>query len=110
MAGDITAAMPSRAMINIINFIQAVDIVVPGFASPETECTINVTKYNSLLPKECHFPLSSKYHWIASMQTFFTNITSSDMAILYPPIFKGQNKIYGLHKMFSRTNNNENTF
>ncbi len=36
VAGDITAAMPYRAMINIINFIKAVDIVVPGFASSET--------------------------------------------------------------------------
>ena len=36
VAGDITAAMPYRAMINIINFIQAVDHVVPGFAGPET--------------------------------------------------------------------------
>ena len=36
IAGDITAAMPYRAMTNIINFIQAVDIVVPGFAAPET--------------------------------------------------------------------------
>lgn len=36
VAGDITAAMPYRAMINIINFIQAVDHVVPGFASNET--------------------------------------------------------------------------
>ena len=36
VAGDITAAMPYRAMINIINFIQAVDNVVPGFASYET--------------------------------------------------------------------------
>ena len=36
VAGDITAAMPYRAMINIINFIQAVDEVVPGFASNET--------------------------------------------------------------------------
>ena len=36
VAGDITAAMPYRAMINIINFIQAVDQVVPGFASNET--------------------------------------------------------------------------
>ena len=33
VAGDITAAMPYRAMINIIHFIQAVDIVVPGFAA-----------------------------------------------------------------------------
>ena len=36
VAGDITAAMPYRAMVNIINFIQAVDHVVPGFASYET--------------------------------------------------------------------------
>ena len=36
VAGDITAAIPYRVMINIINFIQAVDKVVPGFASPET--------------------------------------------------------------------------
>lgn len=36
VAGDITAAMPYRAMTNIINFIKAVDEVVPGFASAET--------------------------------------------------------------------------
>ena len=36
VAGDITAAMPYRAMTNIINFIQAMDTVVPGFASTET--------------------------------------------------------------------------
>ncbi len=36
VAGDITAAMPYRAMVNIINFIKAVDHVVPGFASTET--------------------------------------------------------------------------
>ncbi|MEG1547518.1 MAG: FAD-dependent oxidoreductase [Clostridia bacterium] len=36
VAGDITAAMPYRAMVNIINFIQAMDQVVPGFASIET--------------------------------------------------------------------------
>ena len=36
VAGDITAAMPYRAMINIINFIQAMDYVVPGFAAYET--------------------------------------------------------------------------
>ena len=34
--GDITAAIPYRAMTNIINFIQALDHVVPGFASTET--------------------------------------------------------------------------
>jgi len=36
VAGDITAGMPYRAMINIIGFIQAMDQVVPGFASYET--------------------------------------------------------------------------
>ncbi len=36
VAGDITAAMPYRAMTNIINFIKAMDVVVPGFASSET--------------------------------------------------------------------------
>lgn len=36
VAGDITAALPYRSMMNIINFIQAVDHVVPGFASTET--------------------------------------------------------------------------
>ncbi|MGN0145229.1 MAG: NAD(P)/FAD-dependent oxidoreductase [Clostridium sp.] len=36
VAGDLTAAIPYRTMTNIINFIQAMDIVVPGFASPET--------------------------------------------------------------------------
>ncbi len=36
VAGDITAAMPYRAMVNIINFLQAMDHVVPGVASTET--------------------------------------------------------------------------
>ncbi len=36
VAGDITAAIPYRTMTNIINFIKAVDNVVPGFASHET--------------------------------------------------------------------------
>lgn len=36
IAGDITSAMPYRTMVNIINFIEAVDTVVPGFASNET--------------------------------------------------------------------------
>ena len=36
VAGDITAALPYRAMVNIIGFIQSVEHVVPGFASPET--------------------------------------------------------------------------
>ena len=36
VAGDITAALPYRAMTNIIHFIQAADLVVPGLASYET--------------------------------------------------------------------------
>lgn len=36
VAGDITAAIPYRAMTNIINFIHALNHVVPGFASTET--------------------------------------------------------------------------
>ncbi len=36
VAGDITSAMPYRSMLNIINFISAMDHVVPGFASAET--------------------------------------------------------------------------
>ena len=36
VAGDITAAMPYRAMMNINNFIKAVHEVIPGFASEET--------------------------------------------------------------------------
>ena len=36
VAGDITAGMPYRAMLNIINFIKAVDYIVPGFAGYET--------------------------------------------------------------------------
>lgn len=36
VAGDITAAMPYRAMTNIIEFMKSVDHVVPGFASAET--------------------------------------------------------------------------
>lgn len=36
IAGDITSAMPYRAMLSIINFIKQLDEVVPGFASDET--------------------------------------------------------------------------
>lgn len=36
VAGDITAAMPYRAMTNIIEFIKMLDQVVPGFAANET--------------------------------------------------------------------------
>lgn len=34
--GDITSAMPYRAMVNINQLLQAVDHVVPGFAAVET--------------------------------------------------------------------------
>ena len=36
VAGDLTAAMPYRTRMNRIKFIEAVDKVVPGFASEET--------------------------------------------------------------------------
>lgn len=36
IAGDITSALSYRTMMNIINFIKAVDEVVPGFAATET--------------------------------------------------------------------------
>lgn len=36
VAGDITSALSYRTMMNIINFIKAVDEVVPGFAAQET--------------------------------------------------------------------------
>ncbi|MDD3428582.1 MAG: FAD-dependent oxidoreductase [Oscillospiraceae bacterium] len=36
VAGDLTAALPYRTLVNIINFIKAADTVVPGFASDET--------------------------------------------------------------------------
>ncbi|MDR0751125.1 MAG: FAD-dependent oxidoreductase [Christensenellaceae bacterium] len=36
VAGDITCAIPFRPMLNIINFIKAMDHIVPGFAGNET--------------------------------------------------------------------------
>ncbi len=36
VAGDITAAIPYRTMVCILNFIEQLDKVVPGFASDET--------------------------------------------------------------------------
>lgn len=36
VAGDLTSAIPYRPMINILNFIKAMNTVVPGFASSET--------------------------------------------------------------------------
>ena len=36
VAGDLTSAMPYRTMVNILNFIKAMNTVVPGFAGKET--------------------------------------------------------------------------
>ncbi|OJV66561.1 MAG: FAD-dependent oxidoreductase [Clostridiales bacterium 38-18] len=36
VAGDLTSSLPYRTMTNILNFIEALDKVVPGFASRET--------------------------------------------------------------------------
>lgn len=36
VAGDITSALPYRTMTNILNFIEALNTVVPGFAATET--------------------------------------------------------------------------
>ncbi|WP_024614271.1 FAD-dependent protein [Clostridium sp. Ade.TY] len=36
VAGDLTSAIPYRTMTNIINFIESLNVVVPGFASEET--------------------------------------------------------------------------
>lgn len=36
VAGDLTSAIPYRPMLNILNFIQSLNTVVPGFASRET--------------------------------------------------------------------------
>lgn len=36
VAGDLTSAIPYRPMMNILNFIEAMNTVVPGFASRET--------------------------------------------------------------------------
>ncbi len=56
VAGDITAAMPYRSMVNIINFIQAVDHVVPGFASIETLLYSPELKfYSNRIKMDTHF-------------------------------------------------------
>ncbi|MGG7162252.1 NAD(P)/FAD-dependent oxidoreductase [Clostridium ihumii] len=36
VAGDLTSAIPYRTMTNIVNFIEAMNTLVPGFASKET--------------------------------------------------------------------------
>lgn len=56
VAGDITAAMPYRAMMNIINFIQAADEVVPGFAAAETLLYSPELKfYSNRVKMDTHF-------------------------------------------------------
>ena len=56
VAGDITAAMPYRAMMNIIHFIQAMDQVVPGFASYETLLYSPELKfYSNRVKMDTHF-------------------------------------------------------
>ena len=56
VAGDITAAMPYRAMINIINFIESMDEVVPGFASYETLLYSPELKfYSNKVKMDTHF-------------------------------------------------------
>ena len=61
VAGDITAAMPYRSMLNIINFIKAVDQVVPGFASYETLLYSPELKfYSNRVKMDEHFNTSVK--------------------------------------------------
>jgi hypothetical protein len=57
VAGDISAALPYRTLTNILNFIQAMDKVVPGFASPETLLYAPEIKFYSnrvLMDKNLH--------------------------------------------------------
>lgn len=61
VAGDITSAMPYRAMINIINFIKAMDEVVPGFASNETLLYSPELKfYSNCIKMDEHFNTNVK--------------------------------------------------
>lgn len=61
VAGDITAAIPYRAMTNIINFIEALDKVVPGFASTETLLYAPELKfYSNRVKMDEHFNTSIK--------------------------------------------------
>ncbi len=61
VAGDITAAIPYRTMTNIINFIKAVDNVVPGFASRETLLYSPELKfYSNRIEMDKHFNTNIK--------------------------------------------------
>ncbi len=61
VAGDITAAMPYRAMVNILGFIQALNQVVPGFASTETLLYSPELKfYSNRVKMDEHFNTSVK--------------------------------------------------
>lgn len=61
VAGDITAAIPYRTMTNIINFIKAVDDVVPGFASRETLLYSPELKfYSNRIEMDKHFNTNIK--------------------------------------------------
>ena len=58
-AGDITAAMPYRAMIEIVNFMKSVDQVVPGFAAEETLLYAPELKfYSNRVQMDEHFDTS----------------------------------------------------
>ena len=61
IAGDITSAMPYRTLVNIINFIQAVDTVVPGFASNETLLySPEIKFYSNKVEMDEHFKTNIK--------------------------------------------------
>ena len=56
MPGDIGAAMPYRVMTNIVQFMMAVDEVVPGFASNETLLYAPELKfYSNRVSMDTHF-------------------------------------------------------
>lgn len=64
VAGDITAALPYRTMVNIINFIKAMDMVVPGFASTETLLYAPEIKFYSnriVMDKDFHTSVGHLY-------------------------------------------------
>lgn len=59
VAGDITAAMPYRAMTNILAFIQALDKVVPGFAADETLLySPEIKFYSNIIKMDKHLKTS----------------------------------------------------